>query len=341
MTQVVEAVKEDQWTEFLNKCEAATIYHTPAWKKLLEATFNYEPHYLFVLNGSGRITGLLPLFRVNSKITGNRLCSVPFSHNCGFVGEKEALAAVLDKVFTLYRRLNVDYIEIRESITTHDFNTSNTFCDHILELSPDPETVWKKLKGAVRNKIRKAYKRGVSVEVTRSPGDLRKFYELNCLNKRRIGVPAHPWRFLENIFTLLKDYTSLYVSKYDGRIIGGGILICYKSNALYAYGCAHPEYLKLYPYYAYLWKCIEDSCLGGYQHYDLGRSEYSNSGLINFKKRWGVTEKPLYYSYYPQNPRSLVRDRDSFKFRLATGIIGRMPISIYKKLSDITYGHFG
>jgi hypothetical protein len=119
MIKIVNEVEEDEWKKFLYSCDATSIYHTPKWKKFLEETFNYKPYYLSAEDESGEIVGLLPLFHVKSKLTGNRLCSVPFSHICGPVGNEEAFKSLIKEEINLYNDLNADYLEIRDHI---DFN---------------------------------------------------------------------------------------------------------------------------------------------------------------------------------------------------------------------------
>lgn len=341
MVQVVSAVEENDWNDFLYSCEAATIYHTPEWKMFLERTFAYEPHYLFALNETGKIIALLPLFSIKSKITGNRLCSVPFSHLCGYIGDNRAFDTVMNRALSLYEQLGPDYLEIRSTVAERGFTIENKFNTYILELSPTPEKTWKKLNSNAKRNIKKAAKMGVSAEVTKDIKDLRTFYELNCMNKRDLGVPCHPWPFFINLFDILGDYAHLYVAKHDGKIVGGGIMLCYKNTVLYAYGASSPENLKYYPYYSYIWKCIEDFCRNGYLVFDFGRSDTGNAGLIEFKKRWGTAEKKLYYSFCPGSPRSIGHNRKDLKLRLAARAINTMPMIIYKKLSDITFQHFG
>lgn len=341
MVQVVSAVEENQWNDFLNNCEAATIYHTPEWKLFLVKTFAYEPHYLFALNETGKVKAMLPLFSIKSKITGSRLCSVPFSHLCGYIGDDSAFDTIMDEAVSLYKHLSLDYLEIRSAADASGFTTENKFNTYLLELSPGPETIWKKLNSNAKRNIKKAANMGVSAEATKNPEALRRFYELNCINKKGIGVPCHPWEFFANLIDILKDYVHLYVAKHDSKIIGGGIMLCYKNTALYAYGASSPENLKYYPYFSFIWKCIEDFCRAGYHIFDFGRADSENAGLIEFKKRWGTAEKKLYYSCYPGSPQSIGHDRGDFKLRLAARAINTMPICIYKKLSDITFRHFG
>ena len=342
MISITAKVKEKEWKEFLDKSESATIYHTPEWKKVLEESFGYKPFYLFTKDESDEITGMLPLLYIKSKLTGNRLCSVPFSHLCGPIGDETAVNLLISEGTNLYETLNVNHLEIRDYVDFDDFQHQNAFSTYILELSLNIEEVWKKLdKGSVRWAIKKSRKKGVVVNEIKNIGDLKEFYELNCMTKREIGVPGHPWKFFKNLFTFLDNHVSLYVARYNDEIIGGGIIEYFKDTVIYGYGAANPRYLKLHPYNAFIWKCIEDACLKGYKYYDFGRTSYDNVGLINFKKRWGTVEKKLYYSYYPKNPESLTENRENLKYKLGTKIIRRMPMSIYKKFSDMVFESFG
>lgn len=84
--EITSSVRDSEWREALNRLEGASIYHTPEWRMLLESAFGFEPCYLFAVDETDAVRGLLPLFHIKSRITGERLCSVPFSHICGLVG---------------------------------------------------------------------------------------------------------------------------------------------------------------------------------------------------------------------------------------------------------------
>lgn len=342
MINITTQVKESEWNEFLKRDRSANIYHTPKWKKILENSFGYEPYYLFAKDEYGQIEGLFPLIYLKSRITKNRLSSIPFAHVCGPVGNETAVNLLVLEGIKLFKKLKVTHFEIKSFVDFYGFKRQNAFSTYILDLSPNVEEVWKKMdKGSVRWAIKKSQKEGVSVDITKNIEDLKSFYELNCQTKKDIGVPCHPWNFFENLFKFLNNYVYLYVARYDNQIIGGGIMMHFKDTVIYGYGASNSKYLNLHPYNAIIWKSIEDACLKVYKYYDFGRTSYDNVGLINFKKRWGTVEKKLYYSYYPKNSESLTGNRENLKYKLGTKVIQDLPMPIYKTFSNLVFGSFG
>lgn len=341
MMEITTSVKEHEWKYFLNNCIGSSIYHTPEWKRFLQKTFGYEPHYLFSRDVNGDINGLLPLFYIKSRLTGSRLCSVPLSHICGHIGSDDSKEELVGEGLNLYSNLNAKYFEIRDFLDWSSFQPQNLFSTHILELCPNVDGTWSKLSRDVKRGIEKTKKNEIQVDSTNKTEDLNEFYELNCITKKEIGVPCHPWRFFKNMFELLDGYVTLYIARYNNEIIAGGVFEYFNNEVIYGYGAAHPDYLKFYPYNAFLWRSIEDACIGGYRYFDFGRTSNDNIGLINFKKRWGTMEKKLCYCYYPKNPTTLTGNRDNIKYKLGTKVIRKMPINIYRMFSDIAFGSFG
>lgn len=340
MISVTIEVTEKEWKEFLTKSESATIYHTPEWKTILEKSFGYEPYYLFAEDESGKIIGLLPLFNIKSKLTGNRLCSVPFSHVCGPIGDKTAVNLLISEGVNLYKDLNVNRLEIRGLIDFNGFQHQNAFSTYILELL-NVESTWNLVHKSVRRYIKKS-QNYVAISKSNNIEDADFFFQINCKNKKDKGVPAHPKKFIYNLVNTLSDNLTIYLAKLKNENVGCIITLpLAKYKVLYGYGASDPQYLNYHPLYSLLWRSIEDACMNGYKYYDFGRASYDNVGLINFKKRWGTVEKKLYYSYYPKKPESLTENRDNLKYKLGTKIIRRMPMPIYKKFSDVVFGSFG
>lgn len=329
------------WQTFLDGVPS-TIYHTPQWKQFLERVFGYAPVYLFALGDSDEVIGFLPLFRMRGALSGTRLCSVPFSHVCGPIGSPEANDLLVQCASELVMKDGVESLEIRGSIGSPLFKEVNSFSTFILGLEKDPSVVWRRLdKGSVRWAINKAKKRGISVERTRDIEGVKAFYELNCLTKRDLGVPCHPWSFFKTLFEVFGEDVWLYLAKQKGDVIGGGVFLYHGGNILYGYGAADPRHLDGYPYNAFLWGSIKDACEAGFSSFDFGRTSYTDVGLFQFKKRWGVMEQKLYYSYFPGAAVNKALDRSSALLSVAKGCISRVPVPLYKNISERVFTLLG
>ncbi|MGA2913396.1 MAG: GNAT family N-acetyltransferase [Methanoregula sp.] len=335
-------IRLDDWIQLLESSNDATMYHTPEWKNFLQSTFHYKPRYLFAQNDSGKLTGMLPLFHVDGNIGGSRLCSTPFAHDCGPIGKKEVRDELIYAAIDLCKKLQLKNLEIRDSVLSGQLHEVNNFSTFILPLSKNIPDVWKRLdKGSIRWAITKSKKSNVSVDITNDTDNLKQFYELNCITKKGLGVPCHPWNFFENLFINFGERVSLYSANYDSQIIGGGIMIRFKDSVLYGYGAADPQFLKLHPYNAFIWKSIEDACIDGCKNFDFGRTSYENYGLIQFKKKWGAVEKKLYYNYYQRQPGFSNVNRNSFFYSIANRCFRMMPMQVYKSISEKIFGSLG
>ena len=299
--KLVNEVSSDQWNHFLQECDQATIYHTPEWKKLLEASFNYEPCYLFVLDENNQLIGLLPLFKVRSRITRNRLCTLPFSHECGYIGDENAMGLVYEEVLRLGASKDISYIEIRDRVNMEaPMEVSNTYCKHVIELSDDLDRTWRNLDRSVRANIKKTVKDGVTTEVSRDMNDIYSYYELDSVSKIRHGVPCHPLTFLKNMHTYMQDKLILVMARYQNKVVSGGVRWIFKDQMVAAYASSDPDYRSLSPQHAVDWASIVYAHEIGCKIIDYGRTSKENRGLIGYKKRYGTIEKEMYYSYYPQ-----------------------------------------
>jgi len=341
MVEITANANADEWHEFLQTQGDATLYHTPQWKAFLEKTFGYKPRYLFATDESGQLIGMLPLFEIKSRLTGNRLCSVPFSHYCGPIGNAEVIYELLNSVLEYFVASKMDFIEIRDIVNNDQFGSLNSFSTYILDLSIGIDDLWTNLASNARRGIRKSQKSGVNVFATRNVEDIKAFFELNCITKRNLGVPAHPWKFFKNLFECLGNDVQLFVAKFHGEVIGGGIREYYGSKVLAGYSGSDKAYAKYYPINAINWASIQDACQKGFNSYDLGRVSYDNRGLEFFKSRWGTVEMKLFYSYFPRSPATLSGNRSCLTYKVATKATKKMPMPLHRVFSDCVFRHFG
>src|SRR6185312_10466990 len=100
------------WDEYVIRNAHGTPFHLIAWKKTIEESFYYKPHYLIARDQS--IRGILPLFFVHNAVIGKALISSPFAVYGGILADsKEAHRMLFDRAKALGEQLRVDYIELR------------------------------------------------------------------------------------------------------------------------------------------------------------------------------------------------------------------------------------
>ena len=78
----IEACRDSaKWDAYVASMPTASNYHRWNWKHVIEDTFNHEAFYLAAFEGDA-IQGILPLFRMKSRLFGHFLVSIPF-FSCG------------------------------------------------------------------------------------------------------------------------------------------------------------------------------------------------------------------------------------------------------------------
>ncbi len=340
--KINENIPKEEWESYVKNHPYGIIYHLPAWKEVLEESFNYNPFYIFAKDETGKLCGILPLFQVKSLITGNRMVSLPFSYICGPIADSEFVEKeMLKEAEKICCERGCKYMETRDIKPKNvDLEVSNYFSTYVVNLSSDVDSVWKRMERDIKRGIGKAGNGGLNVIPEKNIENLTVFNELNQKTHKKVGVPAHPFIFLKNIYQKMQENMELYLAEIGGKIIAGVFTLNFKDTILYAYGASDEKYLKYYPNNLLIWKAIEDGCKNGYKYFDFGRASQDNIGLIEFKKRWGSEEKKLFYYYYPKKIKTLSTNRESSKYKIATSVWKKMPVQLSESLSNILLKHF-
>jgi hypothetical protein len=66
-----------RWDDYVAKNPAATFFHRVGWKAVIEDSFAHKTYYVFI-ERAGKITGVLPLVHMKSRLFGSALVSIPF-----------------------------------------------------------------------------------------------------------------------------------------------------------------------------------------------------------------------------------------------------------------------
>ena len=315
-------------------------FHLTAWRDTLRENFDYQPKYRVAVGG-GRIVGVLPLFLVDSIVTGAVLISTPFAVYGGILAENEtAHEALKAHVREMAEELDVQYLDLRNRFGNQCINAEpvDRYSTFTRAVGPcDQASVLAALPQKTRNLVRKALKFPFHM---RTAQNLDTFYDLMLRTYRRLGTPAFPLAFFQSIvrnFGAMVDVREVWL---EGRAVAVSLNFLF-SEQMHTYYAASAEDVwamgpNNYMYFEHLlWAGNH-----GFRVFDFGRSK-KGTGPYSFKKNFGATEHPMPYevmlvkrldlpNFTPTNP----------KFDMAAKVWRKIPLPVTKILGPQLIGLF-
>lgn len=332
------------WDAFLETRPDATVFHTSAWCRVLTDTYNYEPAYVVARDESGVITGGVPLMVVDSWLTSRRLVGLPFSDVCHpllpATGAEELLIAVREQA----EELKAKSVELRglshQRMPDAGFSNGTVFFQHIVDLDPGMES---RVQSSARRAIRKAQNEGVTVRQSARADDMRRFYDLMVLTRRKHGLLPQPRRFFESIQRHFMEtgLGQLLLAELNGKVIAGDLLLRWGYQLVYKFNASDSRFLAVRPNNLLLWQAMHLGRDEGCRTLDLGRCEEDNEGLRRFKLLWGSREEQLPYYHYPEDggSASVLSSRSA---RTALQLFVRFsPGPVLRAAGSVLYRSFG
>ncbi len=341
---IIDARTSPEWDAFLQTRPDATVFHTSAWCRVLTDTYGYKPAYVVSRDASGELTGGVPLMLVNSWLTSRRLVGLPFSDVCQPLLPAEGAAELLVAARQQAEPLKATAVELRgpshAKMPDAGFSNGTVFYQHIVDLDDAMDS---RVQSSARRAIRKAQNEGVTVRQSISAKDMRRFYDLMVLTRRKHGLLPQPWRFFRNIQRQLMENEMglLLVAEHNGKVIAGDLLLRFGDQLVYKFNASDPRYLSVRPNNLLLWQAMQFGRDQGCRTLDLGRCEVDNEGLRRFKLLWGSREEQLPYYHYPadEGSSSLLASRTA---RTALQLFVRFsPGPVLQAAGSVLYRSFG
>jgi len=344
---IIDPTSDGRWDEFVASQEHGTIFHTSAWARVIQEAYGYLPHYYALENEAGKIKAAIPLFLVQSKLTGNRLVCLPFSDYCYPLGNDTAYISLLLNLAK--QEINdgaASYLEVRGwqntvSPAELDMVTRDYHILYLLDLKLGIDKLKEKLHHSVRRGIQQAQKRGVTVRMTRIEADLDLFYDLNITTRKKLGVLPQPHAFFKALYrhVISQDLGFTMLAEWEGKPIAGVLFLTYKDTIYYKFNASDENHLQKRPNHLAIWEAIQYACANGYRHCDFGRCTPEEEGLRIFKSRWGTREVGSPYYYYPEVKGFTTVAESSLRYRTMKLISHIIPKFAFKAAGSVLYKH--
>ncbi len=318
---------ERQWDEYASAHRLGSPFHEIGWKKAIETTYGYRPEYLLA-EADGRVAGVLPLFLVESLLTGKVLLSTPFAVYGGILADTpEVLKVLADAAAARAEELGVQYLELRNAHAEQvaGFQPVTRYVTFLQKLAETDDGILAGIPRKTRRMVRKSLESGYQVERTR---ELGTFFDLYSRSLRRLGTPCFPRRHFTELLDRYGDRVDIREYRVEGKAIAAVLTFYYKDRLLPYYGASDPDYHVHAPNNYMYFELMSWGAREGYQWFDFGRSK-KESGSYAFKAHWGMDEIPLPYeillvkrrempNFSPTNPR----------FELALHMWQRLPLAV-------------
>ena len=341
----IDPLQDPRWPEFLERYDSATLFHTREWLDALQRTYGYRASALTMSAPGERLTTGLVFCRIQSWLTGRRLVSLPFSDHCSpLIDSEEEFGCLLSGLQGEADHGREKYLEIRfiagNPGTPTGLAWSATYCLHRLDLRPSLHELFRALHGdCIRRKIARAEREKVTYEEGTSEKLLHQFYQLAVLTRRRQRIPPQPLSWFRNLIACLGERVKLRLAYHQDQPAAGILTIRCKSTMTYKYGCSDARFHKLGCMQLLMWKAIQEAKEHGLAELDLGRTDWSQDGLLAYKDRWGAARSTLLYLRQPA-PK-LHRPTQDIPMRIAKQVFAWAPDSCLTAAGSILYRHIG
>lgn len=325
-------VDPQDWNRYVQANPAASIYHRAEWRDLIQATFGHAGHYFMARTNDGRVTGILPLIHLNSRLFGNFMVSMPYFNYGGAIADHPAIEQQLIQAANDHAaRLGVSHIEYRDDLPREGLPVRATKVNMILPLPQEKESLWKGFTPKLRAQIRRARREHPRVSCGGAEF-LDDFYAVFARNMRDLGTPVYGRQFFSNILHTFPAQSRLMVMHLDKRPVAAGFLVGHRSTLEIPWASALRDVNHLGMNMLLYWSVLEFAVEQEYRQFDFGRSS-RDSGTFRFKQQWGARPRQLYWHYWLNAGEELpALNPDNPKYALAINLWRRLPLAITNRL---------
>jgi FemAB-related protein (PEP-CTERM system-associated) len=314
-----------EWDELVRTCEGRTHFHRYGWRGIFESVFGHECLYLAARDEPGRLSGVLPLVRVQSLLFGHFLVSVPFLNYGGPLGSDEAVKALAAAAADEAQRGRVGLLELRSRRELPlDMPVSHRKITVVLDLPDDPAALFKSFEAKLRSQVRRPQKENVVVRF--GPDQVRPFFDVFSAHMRDLGTPTLPRGFFEAILEQFPD-TWFGCAWLGDKPVACGAGFRWDDEFEMTWASSLYAYNKLAPNMLLYWSFMERAVAEGVKLFNFGRCS-PDGGTHRFKRQWGSRDEPLWWYQRARGARSATPSPDDGAYSWGPRIWRHLPLPL-------------
>ncbi len=322
----------EEWRAFSEAY--GTFYHHPEWAQCLGEMYRLHLDY-YSAHADGNLRGILAVAEIPPLLGPRRLVSLPFSYAAGpLAPDADTAAALSTTVLEHARKRRIRRVELKsrgEYPPADGYQRSFRYATYEIPTEQGEPYVWRQLHASsTQRSIKKGQKAGIVVRRGETVEDWLMMADLEERTAHGHGLPAPPRRFFIEGCRRLQSagLADVYLAFTSSGARAAAITVWKGPRSwIYAFGASDPAHLEHRPNHVLLWTAIQDAIAAG-RGFDMGRAAPEQTGLVEFKKRWGGQALPLAYDYWPTAGGLNVAQRDRGSMAAVAAVWSRLPASI-------------
>ena len=283
------------WCELV--CRApSSVFHSPAWIQVLSDTYSWEPAAHVAVDDQGQPQGGLPFCRI-SDIFGSRIVALPFSDYCDpLILDPHAWHPLTVALFSEGCPVVLRCLHNSLPLADEQFALVKQAKWHGLDLRPDADMLWTQIDDSAHRAIRKSQRAGIHIRTAQSEQELRAFFEMHLkVRKNKYGLLAQPFAFFQNIWRRFMERQQgfLLLALNGDTIVAGDLFLEWKGTLYYKFNASLIDNLSCRPNDLLIWEAMQCGKRRGFLSLDLGLSDWDQTGLVRYKRKFGAAEKTI------------------------------------------------
>lgn len=345
----ITASQWPQWDAFVENHPSGTISHTSAWCQAIEETFPHIQNRFVALKEthSNEIIAALPAYHLRSWLTGNRLVCAPFASWCDPLAENpQELQSLLHCAAHSDPPSQPPQTELRcrhtAAITKAiGFHPATTSLHHTIPLATrSRDEIWQAIsRTGIRRRIKQAEQSGIQIQRADSPEHIALFHAMLTATRHRMGLPRIPLKFFTALHQHLGPTRLALLIAHSNNHPLASVLTTWNQNTfnLDYLGETSPSIPHGTSQLLY-WKALELAIHQNCREFSFGRTDPTQTGLAEYKLRWGATEETL-QDLQTKPPQPATTQPNSSRKNLARSILRQLPSPLYNLAGNLFYRH--
>jgi len=292
----VDVCERPAWTELWSQMPDRTVFHALPWLETIEEAMGLKL-VLAKVEKNGQCAGIWPFLEQRKgpfRVVGSPLPGWGTAYMGPLIAENEKAQDLLGAILSSKLIGSPSYFELRAidrrtsmDLISFGFKRLKRFETALLKLESDEKTMWDRLAGNCRTKVRKATKANIEVKEEISLDFLDDFWQMSLETFGKSGrLPGYNPELIRILWKRLKPHNMVRTySAWQGQQRIAVAIRLYDDRTVYAWnGVSTMEARKLAPNNLIEWQVIRDAVIGGLREHDF----VSISGSAGtFKKSFG------------------------------------------------------